>query len=174
MTDWSHLVDVGKCTVSPRVFVDEEVYRDEQERIFGRCWLYLAHASQLPHPGDFVTHYMGEEAVLIYRTATGKIRVFLNSCRHRGARICRLDSGKAKMFTCPYHGWTYDNHGRLLGVPQFKEAYYEELKREDWGLIEVPRVESFRGLIFACFDENAQSLDGLPREYEVVSRPHLQ
>ncbi len=159
MTDWSHLVDLEKCTVSPRVFVDEEVYRDEQERIFGRCWLYLAHESQLPNPGDFVTHYMGEESVLVCRTASGKIRVFLNSCRHRGARMCRLDAGNAKAFTCPYHGWTYDNQGRLIGVPQFKEAYYEELNREDWGLIEVPRVEAFRGLIFACFDENAQSLD---------------
>ena len=41
MTDWSHLIDLEKCTVSPRVFVDEEVYRDEQERVFGRCWLYV-------------------------------------------------------------------------------------------------------------------------------------
>ena len=122
MTDWSHLIDLEKCTVSLRVFVDEEVYRDEQERVFGRCWLYLAHESQLPNPGDFVTHYMGEESVLVCRTASGKSRVCLNSCRHRGARMCRLDAGNAKAFTCPYHGWTYDNQGRLIGVPQFKEA----------------------------------------------------
>ena len=158
-TDWSHLVDLERRTVSPRAFVDADVYEDEQARIFGRCWLYVAHDSQLPDPGDFVTHTMGEEPVLVVRDADGRLRVFLNSCRHRGARLCRLDSGNAKTFSCPYHGWTYNDCGRLVGVPQFREAYYGELEREEWGLIEVPRVESFRGLVFACFDEHAVSLD---------------
>jgi len=159
MTNWAELVNLERQTVSPRVFVDPEVYRDEQERIFGHCWLYVVHESQLPKPGDFLTHYMGEEPVIVWRDTEGQIRVFVNSCRHRGARLCRLDRGNARTFQCPYHGWTYDTRGKLVGVPQLREAYYGELKREEWGLIEVPRVESFRGLIFACFDEQAESLD---------------
>jgi len=159
MTNWAELVDLERQTVSPRVFVDQEIYRDEQERIFGRCWLYVAHESQLPKPGDFLTHDMGEEPIIVCRDTGGQIRVFVNSCRHRGNRICRLDRGNTRTFQCSYHGWTYDTQGKLVGVPQFREAYYGELKREDWGLIEVPRVESFRGLIFACFDEQAESLD---------------
>ena len=109
--------------------------------MFGRCWLYVAHATQIPHPGDFVTSYMGEEPVIVCRDGEDRVHVFVNSCRHRGSRACRLDAGNTRMFTCPYHGWTYDMQGRLVGVPQFQEAYYGELKRDEWGLLEVPRVD---------------------------------
>ncbi|MEQ8232088.1 MAG: Rieske 2Fe-2S domain-containing protein [Gammaproteobacteria bacterium] len=158
MEDFSDLVDVDRCTVSPRVFTRDDVYRAEQARIFTRSWLYVAHESQVPEPHDYLTAFMGEEPVLITRDADGRIRVFLNSCRHRGMRVCRLDHGNQKLFVCPYHGWSYDSSGRLRGVPQLETAYYNELEREKWGLIEVPRVESFRGLVFANFDAQAESL----------------
>jgi 3-phenylpropionate/trans-cinnamate dioxygenase subunit alpha len=61
------LIDLANRTVSPRVFADPEIYRAEQERIFGRCWLYVAHDSQIPNPGDFVTSFMGEEPVIVCR-----------------------------------------------------------------------------------------------------------
>jgi len=159
MTTWGALVDRQRRTVSPRVFTDPEVYRAEQERIFARCWLYVAHESQIPQPGDFVTNYMGEEPVIVCRDNAGQVRVFVNSCRHRGMRICRTDAGNTRAFQCPYHGWTYDVRGRLIGVPQAQEAYHGELKREDWGLPEAPRVEAYRGLVFASFDTAAESLD---------------
>jgi 3-phenylpropionate/trans-cinnamate dioxygenase alpha subunit len=101
---------------------------------------------------------MGEEPVIVCRDADGQVRVFINSCRHRGMRVCRTDAGNTRLFHCPYHGWTYDVQGRLVGVPQYQEAYYGELKREEWGLLEAPRVESHRGLIFACFAQEAESL----------------
>ncbi len=159
MSEWDELVDLERRTVSPRVFTDPDVYRAEQERVFGRCWLYVAHESQIPQPGDFVTNYMGEEPVIVCRDADGRVRVFINSCRHRGMRFCRTDTGNTRTFHCPYHGWTYDVQGRLVGVPQYQEAYYGELKREEWGLLEVPRVDAYRGLIFASFDKEAESLD---------------
>jgi 3-phenylpropionate/trans-cinnamate dioxygenase alpha subunit len=159
MAECDELVDLEHRTVSPRVFTDPDVYRAEQERVFARCWLYVAHESQIPQPGDFVTNYMGEESVIVCRDTDGRVRVFVNSCRHRGMRICRTDTGNTRMFHCPYHGWTYDVRGRLVGVPQYQEAYYGELKREEWGLLEVPRVESYRGFIFASFAEGVESLD---------------
>ena len=159
MANWGELIDLEQKTVSPRVFVDPEVYRAEQERVFGRCWLYVAHETQIPQPGDFVTSYMGEEAVIVCRDPEGRARVFVNSCRHRGARICRVDEGNTRVFQCPNHGWTYDLQGRLVGVPQYQEAYHGELKREEWGLLEVPRVDSYRGLIFASLNEETESLD---------------
>ena len=64
MADWGELINLEQKTVSPRVFSDPEVYRAEQEQVFGRCWLFVAHESQIPQPGDFVTHYMGEEQVI--------------------------------------------------------------------------------------------------------------
>jgi 3-phenylpropionate/trans-cinnamate dioxygenase subunit alpha len=104
-------------------------------------------------------NYLGEEPVIVCRDADRRVRVFINSCRHRGMRVCRTDAGNTRTFQCPYHGWTHDVQGRLVGVPQYQEAYYGELKREDWGLLEVPQVESYRRFIFASFLEQVESLE---------------
>ena len=76
---------------------------------------------------------MGEDAVLVVRDSAGQARAFLNLCRHRGNRLCRADAGNAASFTCAYDGWTYGNHGRLIGVPHVKEAYYNELEQGPMG-----------------------------------------
>jgi phenylpropionate dioxygenase-like ring-hydroxylating dioxygenase large terminal subunit len=73
-------------------------------------------------------------------------------------RVCRADEGNAAAFTCTYHGWTYGNDGKLVGVPGYKEYYYEELDMERWGLIPVAQIDSYRGLIFATFDPEAPPL----------------
>jgi phenylpropionate dioxygenase-like ring-hydroxylating dioxygenase large terminal subunit len=104
---------------------------------------------------------MGEDPVLVVRGTDGELRAFLNVCRHRGNRLCRADKGNAASFTCAYHGWTYRNDGRLVGVPFIKEAYYNALEREKWGLIAVAQLESYKGLVFATFDPEAPPL----REY---------
>tara|TARA_Y100000590_G_scaffold353679_1_gene406696 strand:- start:4877 stop:6133 length:1257 start_codon:yes stop_codon:yes gene_type:complete len=158
MSDFTSLVDLKNKTVHPRVFVDPEIYKAEQEKLFGRCWLFIGHESQVPNQGDYVTTYMGEEPVIFVKDRSDRLRVFLNSCRHRGVKVCRKDHGNTKIFTCPYHGWSYNTEGGLQGVPQIREAYHNDLDKDKWGLIEVPRVESHYGLVFACFDEESQSL----------------
>lgn len=158
MESYASLVDLERCTVSPKLFSAEDVYRAEQAKIFAKCWLYVAHESQLPEPHDYLTTFMGEEPVLVTRDGDGRLHVFINSCRHRGMRVCRRDHGNQKLFVCPYHGWSYDAAGKLRGVPQLETAYHNELKREEWGLIEVSRTESFRGLLFANFDTAAEPL----------------
>lgn len=153
------LVDLQHGTVNRKIFSDPEIYSEEIERIFARCWLYLAHESQLPNAGDFVNVYMGEEAVLVCRDADGSIHAFINSCRHRGNKVCRADAGNAKSFQCPYHGWTYNMRGDLIGVPGHSDLYHDELDRGTWGMARVAQVDSYRGMIFGTFDAEAPSLD---------------
>ncbi|HXG35951.1 MAG TPA: Rieske 2Fe-2S domain-containing protein, partial [Dehalococcoidia bacterium] len=101
------LADVENGLVSRRIFIEREIYELELERIFARCWLFLAHESMIPNPGDFFSTYMGEDPVIVIRDNAGKINAFINSCRHRGMKVCRADQGNAASFTCSYHGWTY-------------------------------------------------------------------
>lgn len=143
--------------LDPGVF-SPEAYALELDRVFGRCWLFLGHDSMVPKPHDFFTHFMGESNVIVQRDAKGKIRVFLNKCRHRANIVCPFDRGTARSFTCSYHGWTYKD-GALTGIPHLKDAYRDELDPAELGLIEVPRVAMIGGLIFGNWNADAMPLD---------------
>ena len=144
--------------VDRRIFVDEAHYRLEQERIFTRCWLYLGHETELPGNGSFITTTMGEDPVILVRDKNGKLRAFLNSCSHRGAKVCRADSGVTELFRCPYHAWTFNTEGELVAVPRLGPAYGNALDLSRLGLREVPHVASFGGMVFANWDPQAPSL----------------
>jgi phenylpropionate dioxygenase-like ring-hydroxylating dioxygenase large terminal subunit len=152
------LIHPSEGIVSHQVFHDDRVYDLELERIFARCWLVLGHESQIPASGDYFTSYMGEDPVIVIRQDDGTVRAFLNACRHRGMRVCRAEAGATKSFMCPYHGWTYDRAGRLVGVPNLEDAYCSELDRGIWGLVPVAQLERYHGLIFATFDPDAPTL----------------
>src|SRR5579872_5482868 len=97
--------------VSARIFADSDIYRREIEQLFPRCWLFVAHESEIPKPGDFVTRQMGGDPVIVSRDSDGQVHVLLNVCRHRGRKVCTEDAGSSSHFRCGYHGWTYDSGG---------------------------------------------------------------
>lgn len=153
------LVDWDFGTVERRIFWDSAIYERELERIFARSWLFVAHESQVEAPGSFVTTYMGEDSVIVARADSGAINVFLNSCPHRGNRVCFADSGQGRQFTCNYHGWAFGLDGALKKMP--KMGIYKQtpgFRMEDWGLKQA-RVGNYKGLIFATFCEEAPSLE---------------
>ncbi|MEQ8825373.1 MAG: aromatic ring-hydroxylating dioxygenase subunit alpha [Filomicrobium sp.] len=159
--DVDNLVDAEKGLIGRAIYIDPQIYEQEARMVFARCWMYLCHESQIPKPGDFCTTFMGEDPVIVWRDTEGKVRAFLNVCRHRGNRLCRADSGNAASFTCAYHGWTYANNGCLVGVPHQAVAYNKNFDRKKWPLIGVAQLESYKGLVFATFDPSAPPL----REY---------
>nr|AAA25735.1 protein 1 [Pseudomonas putida] len=151
------LFDEHAGRIDPRIYTDEDLYQLELERVFARSWLLLGHETQIRKPGDYITTYMGEDPVVVVRQKDASIAVFLNQCRHRGMRICRADAGNAKAFTCSYHGWAYDTAGNLVNVPYEAESF-ACLNKKEWSPLKA-RVETYKGLIFANWDENAVDLD---------------
>ena len=148
-------VDLDNGLISRDIFVSRDIYQQEQEQVFARAWLFVGHESQIPHPGDYFTSCMGEESVILTRDRECRIHVFLNTCRHRGMKVCRYDEGNTAVFTCPYHGWSFATDGQLVGVPHYKTAYREQLDLFQWGLIEVAQMVNYKGTIWATWDENA-------------------
>ncbi len=149
------LVDVAAGLVSRDIFVDEDIYAQALERVVARSWLYVGHESQIPNPGDYFVSRMGEEQVILCRDRAGAVHVFLNSCRHRGMKVCRYDEGNAAVFTCPYHGWSYALDGRLVGVPYWREAYHGALDRSGWGLAAVAQIACYKGMVWDNWDPKA-------------------
>ncbi len=101
---------------------------------------------------------MGEDPILVVRQKDGSVGAYLNSCRHRGMKVCRADFGNTKGFTCTYHGWSYGIDGALVSVPNLEDGYYNELDTEQWGLVPVTQVDSYKGLVFATWDSTTPPL----------------
>lgn len=139
------------------IYVDPGVFALELSRVFSRSWVYVAHEAMVPEPGDYRTSTIGVQPVIVSRDDGGQVHVLLNRCAHRGSVVCREERGHARTFRCPYHGWVYSNDGSLLGAAQ-RSGYPEDFL--DWGLrlFEVPHVESYRGLIFACLASPCEPL----------------
>lgn len=154
--DFAGLFDERTGAISPQIYTDPGLYQLELERLFSHAWLFIAHESQIPKTGNFFATYMAEDPVIAVRQKDATIKVILNQCRHRGMRLCRQDAGTARAFSCVYHGWGYDLAGNLVYVPQAQA--YGALDKSKLGARTVPRVESYRGLIFANWDPAAPTL----------------
>jgi len=116
-------------------YLDPARYNAELERIFRHLPLALALSLELPENGSYRTMTVLGVPVLIVRGSDGEIRAFLNVCRHRGATLCQSERGKARVFSCPYHAWTYDDRGRLRGI--YAEDTFGEVDKKTLGLKEL-------------------------------------
>jgi ethylbenzene dioxygenase alpha subunit len=151
-------MDLDAGVLSRRIYWEQEIYDHELEKIFSRCWLFLAHETQLPNAGDYLTTYMGEDSVIVVRQKDGSIKAFLNTCPHRGNRLCFSDYGNSRGFVCNYHGWSFGVDGSLRGMNA--QALYDAsgMDRSKHGLHPVPMVQTYKGLVFGNLDPAAPSL----------------
>lgn len=152
------LVDTERSIISRKIFHDQELYERELDLIFRRKWLLVGHESQVPKVGDFFLSRMGEDQVILSRSRDGKLNVFLNTCRHKGMRVCRYDEGNTKLFYCPYHAWSYDLNGELKGVPE-SDSFPASFDKKAWSLIKVAKIATFRGTVWATWNADAPEFE---------------
>ncbi|MFE7129291.1 benzoate 1,2-dioxygenase large subunit [Streptomyces sp. NPDC057638] len=152
--------ETGVYRVRRSVFTDEELFELEMTHIFEGNWVYLAHDSQIPGPGDYFTTWIGRQPVVISRDKQGELHALVNACSHRGAMLCRRKTDNRTTFTCPFHGWTFSNTGRLLKVKDPRGAGYPEQFNTDGShdLTRVARFESYRGFLFGSLNPDVVPL----------------
>lgn len=162
MTDQTSVIqDVQRGMIPAHIYNDKEIFELEKERLFGRSWLFVAHESEVPEAGDYVVRRVLEDSFIISRDEKGEIRALFNMCLHRGMQVCRAEMGNASHFRCPYHGWSYRNDGRIVGLPFHKEAYggEEGFKKKGQTLLPAPSLGVYNGLIFISLDPDAEPLE---------------
>ena len=153
----------GLTRIPDWVYTDEAIFRREVERIFhGRTWNYVALEAEIANPGDFVRSNVGPTPVVVARADDGSINVFENRCAHRAAEFCRSLRGSAKEFVCPYHQWSYDLKGNLVGVPfrrgvDGKGGMPKDFRTQDHGLKQL-KVTTHRGVVFASYAQDMEPL----------------
>lgn len=144
--------------VPKEVFDREDIYQQELKRIFyGPEWHPVAHAGEIPEPGDFKTIFIGEMPVLVVHGDDGKIRVFQNACSHRGNLLETRTCGNAHEFECPYHRWLFDSTGALRGAPNMDD-FSPSFKQEDFGVPEIRSTE-YVGMIFATLSDETPDIE---------------
>lgn len=153
-------------------YTSAEFQEREREAIWMRVWQVVGRADELPETGDWKEYRLFDQSYVVVRGADGKLRGFVNSCRHRGNKLCEGE-GRARKFTCPYHLWSYGLDGKLLSVA--RPDLVGPIDKAEHGLLEVP-VDCFAGFVFLNPDPNARPLaDCLgPEVTELLAPYHLE
>ena len=148
---------VQDSRVHRKIYLEQEIFELEMERIFERNWAFLGHESEVAAPGDYKTVPIGTQPAIMTRDEDGDIHVLMNRCMHRGSTICQEQRGNSSSFRCWYHGWTYNNRGDLIGVP-YANGYGSGFDKRKFGLVKAARVESYRGLVFGSLSPEVEKL----------------
>ena len=149
----------GIFRVNRQAFTDPEVLQRERDLIFGRCWLYLGHSSELPGPNHFVARSVGGRELIFNRDRKGDFRAFFNTCPHRGAMVVREKSGTSLAFKCFYHGWSFNNNGQFATKMQPGTYPADFGKNGCQDLVAVPKLAQYRDFWFVNFDAGTISLE---------------
>ncbi|MEX2421923.1 MAG: aromatic ring-hydroxylating dioxygenase subunit alpha, partial [Actinomycetota bacterium] len=165
-----------KPTLPGTDFRSPAVWKAEHDKIFCATWFCVGREEEVPKPGDYLVREVGEESVIIVRNKQGELRAFYNTCAHRGTRLCD-DAGSLKsgVIVCPYHAWTYDADGKLLGTPNVHEE--EGFDRSEHPLFKI-RIDSWMGFVFVNMNDDGpgllETLDADPDNPRQFERWHVE
>ncbi len=148
---------VQDTRVNRRIYLENEIFNFEMERIFESNWVFVGHESEVAATGDFKTLTIGTQPAIMTRDENGDIHVLMNRCMHRGSTVCQEERGNSPTFRCWYHGWTYDLKGELIGVP-YADGYGANFDRRRFSLLQAARVEQYRGLVFGSLENDVDPL----------------
>ena len=148
-------------------YTDAEIYALDLEAIFHQRWIYAGVECEIPNPGDYFTFSIGATPILVLRDQTGAVQAFFNTCRHRGSKICLADKGRLRKLVCPYHQWTYDLTGRLVGTGQMHQGF----ARADYSLRPV-NARTAAGTIYVCLAGAPPDFDDYRESLEPYLAPH--
>lgn len=167
--DFDHL----KMRIPTNRYTSREYADKERERIWMKVWQVAGRTDQIPSPGDWKEYQIYDQSYLLVRGKDGEIRGFVNACRHRGNVLCQGGHGHSARLTCPYHLWSYDLEGRLIGVS--RPDLVGPIDKSEHGLLQVP-VDTFAGFIFLNPDPDAQPLETFltPKVVERLRPYHLE
>ena len=149
-------------TLPPEIYTSEEFLAFERDAVFARNWLCVGRVDRIPNVGDYFTTRVNEEPIIVSRAKDGEVHAFSAVCQHRGMEVSS-DAGNCTKFTCPYHMWSYDLTGRLLGAPAMERT--EGFSKKDYPLPAL-KVELWLGFIFVNFCADAAPLGPSLKSYE--------
>ena len=136
-------------TLPRGLYVSDEAFAFDTQVMLKSVWLYACTVAHVKNAGDYFVFELAGNSIIILRGRDNEVRAFWNSCRHRGAKICFEQSGRAPRLMCPYHQWTYGLDGKLLAA----RSMAEDFDKADHGLNPVA-LENVGGLIFICLSDN--------------------
>jgi glycine betaine catabolism A len=136
-------------TLPRELYVSEEAFHFDTQVMLKSVWLYACTVAHVKEPGDYFVFELANNSIIIVRGRDNEVRAFWNSCRHRGAKICLEQKGRAPRLMCPYHQWTYGLDGKLLAA----RSMDADFAKGDHGLNSVA-LENVGGLIFICMADN--------------------
>jgi benzoate/toluate 1,2-dioxygenase alpha subunit len=149
----------GIFRVDRAVYNDPEVLEAEYRNIFEANWVFLCHEAHVRNSGDYFATHIGRQPVFVVRQSDGSLGCYLNACGHRGATLVTARTGNTKQFVCPYHGFCFDTAGNCTAVTAPRTGWTEtHLDMTRYDLTAVPRIDSYRGLIFASLNADVVSL----------------
>lgn len=146
----------GATTLPARYYVDADFFKREMDALFAKMWIAVGRTEQVERPGQFFLREVLGESIIVTRGASGRINAFYNVCRHRGTRLCTDEVGAfTGSIQCPYHSWTYDLDGRLIGAPHMDEV--PQFRKDDYPLHQV-HADVWDGHVFLNLSQDAGPL----------------